>query len=126
MLISHIGLIPMPADDGPAKDNKSIEASNYIRGICQAMNTFKREYGFFPPGTSAQIMMDLTSGKNPKRIVFLEARNERFNAAGDFLDPWGTPIRIGSLASGLPWAYSFGPNKIDEGGGEYSDDIASW
>ena len=126
VLSSFIGTIQMLAADTPAPDPKRAEALVAIRGVCQAMNSFQREYGYFPKGDGATIMQLLTSGTNARRLIFFAAPKKSFNAAGAFLDPWGTPIQVGSFASGVPWAYSCGPNQIDEGGGDYSDDIATW
>lgn len=126
VLSSFVGTIQMLAADTPAPDSKRTEALVAIRAVCQAMNTFQREYGYFPMGDGATIMKLLASGANARRIIFFDAPKKSFNAAGEFLDPWGTPLRFGSFASGLPWTYSYGPNKIDEGGADYSDDVASW
>ena len=105
---------------------KAKSAAAGVSGVCQALNTYLREYGAVPVGNAAQIMDALTSGNNVNRIIFLAARRESFNAKGEFIDPWGTPLRIGKSESGVPWVYSFGENGIDEGGVESSDDIASW
>lgn len=94
--------------------------------LCRVMTTYRKELGYFPKGDHREIMKAVTSGNNPRRIIFFEAPKKRFNDNGEYMDPWGNPYRIGSVADGLPWAYSFGPNGIDEGGVEQSDDIASW
>jgi len=80
----------------------------------------------FPQGSWAEIAAILrgqnVGGQNPKQLDYIVARIHGMNAAGEFIDPWGTPYRI-STESGVR-VYSCGPNRADEKGG--GDDIASW
>jgi hypothetical protein len=66
------------------------------------------------------------TGNNPRKVVFLEVRKKDINSDGEMIDPWQTAYRIGITSDQFPWAYSFGKNRIDEGGNIGSDDIVSW
>ena len=90
-----------------------------------AMKHYHIEYGFGPTGPHSQITAALR-GNNERKIIFFEAPANRFNDSGEFLDLWGSPFRIDASNPDQPWAYSFGKNRIDEGGAEGSDDVASW
>ena len=70
--------------------------------------------------------MNTLRGDNPLKIVFFEAPSNRFNARGEYLDPWGTPFHIDASNPTFPWAYSFGKDTKDDGGVPESDDIPSW
>ena len=63
-------------------------------------------------------------GDNKRNVVFLEIKPQNISNDGYFLDPWGTPYVLNLVNPSNLWAYSFGKNKIDEGGN--GDDVASW
>jgi hypothetical protein len=69
--------------------------------------------------------MAALAGSNPSKTVYLPISDKQYQA-GKFVDPWGTPYRIDTSNPDFPWMYSFGKNKIDEGGAPASDDVASW
>jgi hypothetical protein len=95
--------------------------------VCVAILNYRKDVGVAPKGDTASIMNALRYAENnPANSVFFDAPMSSINGKGELLDPWGAVIRIGTFPSGAGWAYSFGPNGIDEGGTEGSDDIASW
>ena len=49
-------------------------------------------------------------GKNPKKLIILVGRNNELNDKGEFIDPWGTPLRI-YFADGGVLVRSAGPNR---------------
>jgi hypothetical protein len=104
---------------------KRVQARNDTQQLVAALKAYQTEYGVMPSGNHAQIISALRHD-NPKKIVFFEAPESRFSASGEFLDPWKSPYRIDVLSSSFPWAYSFGKNRIDEGGVQTADDIPSW
>ena len=117
---------PLRAKDNPAVlAQKTTLARMDVKQLCKAMMNYQKDVGVLPMGSSPQIVDALTNGGNPKKLVFFAARSDRLKG-GAFLDPWGRPFRIGADPGGDPWAYSFGPNGIDQGGTSGSDDIASW
>jgi protein involved in polysaccharide export with SLBB domain len=95
-----------------------------VNRVCVAMTNYQRDFGVLPMGTSDQILDDLMNGDGRKKLIFFAVRANQLKG-GEWLDPWGRPYQIGSGPGG-PWAYSFGPNEIDEGGTFGSDDIVSW
>ena len=104
---------------------KRVTARNDAGNIRSSVLQYIVEFNALPVGDQAQIMAALL-GKNPQQIVFWEFDTKRFNARGEFLDPWGSAYRIDTSDPKSPRVYSFGKNRIDEGGAEGSDDVVSW
>ena len=96
-----------------------------IMNIRSALQSYVAEFGVPLSGDNVEILTTLR-GKNPNQIVFFEGVASRFNARGEYLDPWKHPYRIDASNPDFVWVYSFGKNGIDEGGAEGSDDVASW
>ena len=100
-------------------------ARHDVRVLLIGLTGFERETGRLPQGSVAEICGllrgDNVQGQNPKRLDYIEAKSYEMNAAGEFVDPWGTPYRIAT--SPQPRAYSCGPNKRDEQG--RGDDIVA-
>jgi type II secretory pathway pseudopilin PulG len=100
-------------------------ARSDVAVLTLALDGFAREHGSYPTGTCTEICALLrgedVAGQNPKRLDYVEASAHEMNAAGEFIDPWGTPYRI--LTSPTGRAYSCGPNRIDEQG--LGDDISA-
>lgn len=125
LLLVLVGLVfPNVSGPGPGAVKRA-QAQSDVDQICVALKLYHTEYGVLPSGDKAQIMTALHSA-NPRGIVFFEAASSRFNARGEFLDPWGTPFRLGPSDPAFPWAYSFGNDAKDDGGAPGSDDISSW
>ena len=104
---------------------KRVHARNDATQLVAALKLYRTEYGVMPPGNHTQILSTLR-GDNPHKIVFFDAAETSFSKSGEFLDPWKSPYRIDAQNPSFPWAYSFGKNRIDEGGVQTSDDIPSW
>jgi hypothetical protein len=102
-----------------------VRARNEAATIVMAVRAYLLDYDSLPAGDGVQIMNALR-GNNPKKTIFFEARLDRYNARGEYLDEWGTPFRIDVSDPDQPRAYSCGKNTRDEGGAEGSDDIPSW
>jgi hypothetical protein len=104
---------------------KRVLAHNDAQQLVFALKAYRTEYGVMPSGNHAQMIATLR-GDNQNKIVFFESAENRFSSDGEFLDPWKSPYRIDAQNPSFPWAYSFGKNRIDEGGVETSDDIPTW
>ena len=104
---------------------KRVTARNDVSNIRSSVMQYIVEFDAPPIGDQAQVMAAVC-GKNPQQIVFWEFETKRFNARGEFHDPWGHPYRIDTSNRKSPAVYSLGKNGIDEGGAEGSDDVVSW
>jgi len=49
--------------------------------------------GAYPLGSNAEIVKSL-NGKNAKNLIILIGRKNDLNEKSEFVDPWGTPLRI--------------------------------
>jgi hypothetical protein len=94
--------------------------------LAVALDGYAVEQHEYPHGAFADVCALLrgesVNGQNPQKLDYVEASAYEMNAAGEFIDPWGTPYRILTESQGR--AYSCGPNRLDEHGD--GDDIASW
>jgi hypothetical protein len=101
-------------------------AKHDVDVLALALEGYAREHGQYPQGTPAQISAllrgEAVGEQNQGKLDYVEASAQEMNAAGEFIDPWGTPYGI--LFSPQAQVSSCGPNRIDESGG--GDDIASW
>ena len=105
--------------DRPAR---TVKAENAVRQLVTAAEAYNEEYGEPPRGDRKAILRALQND-NPRKVVFLEISPKDLSTDGIYLDPWGTPYAF-DLSTSSPWAYSFGKDRIDEGGN--GDDVASW
>lgn len=117
-------MLPMGCDPHRERFGNSVARAR-VSQVCAALKQYRTEYGAMPAGSQAEIMNTLR-GANPRKIVFFEARPQDFNQQGEYIDAWGTPYHIDASTPDYPWAYSYGPDKQDNGGAPGSDDITSW
>ena len=90
-----------------------------------ALKAYYSEFGTSPTGTHSKIIRALL-GSNPRSIVFYEPNPKQLTTGGELLDPWDIPYCIDTSDAAKPRIYSFGPNKLDDGGAPQSDDIGNW
>jgi type II secretory pathway pseudopilin PulG len=86
-----------------AKFNSDME--NLFSGLQQ----YKENVGSFPVGNNAEVVKALL-GQNPKKLIILVGRKNELNERGEFVDPWGTPLRIYFSDKGV-LVRSAGPNR---------------
>ncbi len=86
-----------------AKFNMDVE--NLFVGLQQ----FKEHVGFYPTGSNAEIAQALL-GNNPKNVIILVGRKTELNSKGEFVDPWGSALRIYFAGEGI-LIRSAGPNR---------------
>ncbi len=86
-----------------AKFNQEIET------LFSCLQNYKENLGSYPVGGNAQIAKAL-QGDNPKKIIVLTGRKIELNEKGEYLDPWGTPLRIYFAQEGI-LIRSAGPNR---------------
>jgi|GEM_PF-1035524 len=116
----------LPLMDVPSKNVLNVvQAKNDLFMTTTAIKAYHSDKGAIITGGNVEIVKVLR-GKVGEDTVYLEPPPKELNSAGEFIDPWKTPYRLGMSADGFPWAYSCGPDGKDDGGAPGSDDIASW
>jgi hypothetical protein len=86
-----------------AKFNEDIE--NLFAGL----QKYKERVGTYPVGGNAEVAKAL-NGANSKNVIVLVGRKTELNDKGEFIDPWGTPLRIYFSDTGV-LIRSAGPNR---------------
>jgi len=61
--------------------------------LFEALQKYKENVGSYPMGSNSDIAKAL-KGKNSKNVIILVGRKTELNEKGEFVDPWGTPLRI--------------------------------
>lgn len=80
-----------------------------VDNLFVGLQKYKERVGSFPTGGNADVAKAL-SGDNAKNIIILVGRKSELNEKGEYVDPWGTPLKIYfSEASIL--IRSAGPNR---------------
>jgi hypothetical protein len=86
-----------------AKFNEDIE--NLFAGL----QKYKERVGVYPVGGNAQVAKAL-QGENAKNVIIVVGRKTELNEKGEYVDPWGTPLRIYFSDVGV-LIRSAGPNR---------------
>ncbi len=96
-----------------------------IENLFSGLQKYKEHVGSYPVGSNAEVVKALL-GKNPKNVIILVSRKNELNPKGEFVDPWGTPLRIYFSDSGV-LVRSAGPNRRfdDTASVEFDDFIRS-
>ena len=106
---------------------RETEAVRDVLALRNALQSYKAANGgALPPNKGNAAIMAALLKKGPEGGADFARESPTLNAAGEFLDPWGTPYRIDTSNPEFPRIYSAGPDKMDSGGAAGSDDIASW
>jgi Bacterial type II secretion system protein G. len=125
LLLAALAYLLFPSvSDGPTPQSKRRSiAKNDVNQISQSLDFYKKEYGTFPSGNIFQIMKIL-SGSNQRGIVFITSSTLSEDAP---IDPWGHQLLIDlSNSNSRSRVWSMGPDGINQGGKDGSDDLASW
>jgi hypothetical protein len=64
-----------------------------IENLFTALQKYKERVGTYPVGGNAEVAKSL-QGSNPKNVIVIVGRKNELNEKGEFVDPWGTPLRI--------------------------------
>jgi hypothetical protein len=95
-----------------AQSNKT-PAQTEMSQLATACTQYKTEYGAFPSGKSAEIILALT-GTNPRKFTFIQPAAASGEADDRLRDEWGTPYRIQFPDAGTIEIRSAGPDtKFD-------------
>ncbi|HAM70251.1 MAG TPA: hypothetical protein DCM86_01230 [Verrucomicrobiales bacterium] len=99
-----------------AKFNEEIE------NLFVALQKYKEYVGSYPIGSNAEIGKMLL-GQNPKNVIILVGRKNEMSSQGEFVDPWGTPLKIYFSNAGV-LIRSAGPNRrFDDSSALNGDDV---
>jgi hypothetical protein len=77
--------------------------------LFNALQKYKEHVGAYPTGGNAEVAKAL-KGQNAKNVIILVGRKSEMNEKNEFLDPWGTPLRIYFSDAGI-LVRSAGPNR---------------
>ena len=81
-----------------------------VDSLFSALQKYKERVGSYPTGGNLEVSKALQGG-NPKNvIVIMGSKKNNLNDKGEFIDPWGTPLRIYFSDSGV-LIRSAGPNR---------------
>jgi len=80
-----------------------------IENLFVGLQKYKERVGTYPTGNIAQIAKAL-QGDNSKNVIILVGRKTELNEKGEYVDPWGTPLRIYFSDAGV-LIRSAGPNR---------------
>ena len=80
-----------------------------VDNLFYALQQYKERVGSYPVGNNAEVAKALL-GNNPKSLIILVGRKQNLDSKGQFIDPWGTPLRIYFSGEGV-LVRSAGPNK---------------
>ncbi|HXT09980.1 MAG TPA: hypothetical protein VN873_00305 [Candidatus Angelobacter sp.] len=81
-----------------------------VDSLFTALQKYKERVGSYPTGGNLEVSKAL-QGNNPKNvIVIVGSRKSDVNDKGEFVDPWGTPLRIYFSDTGV-LIRSAGPNR---------------
>jgi hypothetical protein len=88
---------------------KTTEFNADVENIFVALQKYKEQLGSFPTGGNLEVSKAL-QGHNPKNVIVIVGSKTSVNDRGEFLDPWGTPLRIYFSDTGI-LIRSAGPNR---------------
>ena len=80
-----------------------------VENLFSALQKYKEHVGAYPIGGNAEVAKAL-KGQNPKNVIILVGRKNDLNEKGEFVDPWGTALRIYFSDNGI-MVRSAGPNR---------------
>ena len=80
-----------------------------VENLFIGLQKYKERVGTYPIGSNAEVAKAL-QGNNPKNVIILVGRKTELNEKGEYVDPWGTPLRIYFSDSGV-LIRSAGPNR---------------
>ena len=81
-----------------------------IENLFAALQQYKENLGTYPSTAGNAEIARALKGKNPKNVIILVGHKTELNEKGEFIDPWGTPLRIYFSDTGV-LIRSAGPNK---------------
>jgi len=116
-LVAIVGIITILAAAGWAYQSwtawrvnaRTTQFNEDVDDLFYALQQYKERVGSYPTGSNAEVVNAL-QGHNSKNLIILVGRKKDINTKGEFVDPWGTPLRIYFAGEGI-LVRSAGPNK---------------
>jgi|SRR5882724_4912659 len=88
---------------------KTAQFSEDVENLFTALQKYKERVGSYPIGGNSEVSKAL-QGANPKNVIVIVGRKTNMNDKGEFIDPWGTALRIYFSDTGV-LIRSAGPNR---------------
>jgi hypothetical protein len=89
---------------------KTAQFNEDVDDLFNALQKYKERVGSYPTGGNLEVSKAL-QGSNPKNVIIIVgSRKTNLNDKGEFMDPWGTPLRIYFSDNGV-LIRSAGPNR---------------
>ena len=104
---------------------RTSELGSDIDNLFAGLQQYKEHVGSYPVGGNAQVVKSLM-GQNARNVIILVNRKARVNEKGEFVDPWGTALKIYFTDNNV-LVRSAGPNRRfdDSTSVEFDDYIRS-
>ena len=80
-----------------------------VDNLFSALQKYKERVGAYPIGGNLEVAKALM-GANPKNVIVIVGNKNQVNEKGEFVDPWGTALRIYFSDLGV-LIRSAGPNR---------------
>lgn len=81
-----------------------------VQTLFIALQKYKQQAGSFPTGSNLDIARAL-DGHNSNHVIVVMGNKASVNEKGEFVDPWGTPLRIYFSEGSSILIRSAGPNR---------------
>jgi hypothetical protein len=88
---------------------RTSEFNEDVESLFTALQKYKERVGSYPTGGNLEVSKALQGG-NGKNVIVIVGRRANVNEKGEFIDPWGTPLRIYFSDTGV-LIRSAGPNR---------------
>lgn len=88
---------------------KTAKFNDDVENLFSALQKYKERVGAYPVGGNLEVAKALMGG-NAKNIIVIVGNKNQVNEKGEFVDPWGTALRIYFSDLGV-LIRSAGPNR---------------
>jgi hypothetical protein len=101
---------------------RNAKYNDEVDNIFTALQKYKERAGAYPTGGNIEVVKTL-QGNNAKNVIVIVGPKTPLNDRGEFIDPWGTSLKIYFSDNGI-LIRSAGPNRrFDDTGVMNADDI---
>lgn len=88
---------------------KTAKFNDNVENLFSALQKYKERVGSYPVGGNLEVAKALM-GQNPKNVIVIVGNKTDLNEKGEFVDPWGTALRI-YFSDNNVLIRSAGPNR---------------